>query len=530
MLSTKKIKAILFCVFVLSFFGSHIPYLGRDVINPDAVNWHNRSEQFVVALKGRNFENTYQHYHPGVTQMWLTGSVVEAVKQLNGFSTYDKDNYLLLHTVAKYANVVVQFALTLTLFFVLKALFSKTNSKYTFEKAILIVTLLSIEPFFLGNARLIHLDIFLTLFVFIGLSFSYLAMLEKKLLFTFLSGAFLSAAFLSKSIAIGALPFVLIVFGYLTYIKQGKGYLLKSLVLFLGTYMATAFLFFPALWVSPAKVLIDIFSEGERIGVRNGHTQIVMGESSEDPGIFFYPLILLMKTSPFVLFGVLTFIFTALKNVKKIHRPLTQYLNSTYGYLFYLGIFYLGYFSVMTFPTKKLDRYMLPVFPYLVLCSVLGYFLFSSIYRHVVAKLLIVLLLLVFILCPLFRLYPWYFTYTSPLFGSAQNANSIVAQKPFGVGIPDLKEYIFNTYNEEYPNIGFIDTKPMRAIYKNSSIYDIRVSGTSDYDILVLAINEEMPEKVIESDNNFIYDRSLFINGLEFWKIYVKETSRFYKN
>ncbi|MCA9750246.1 MAG: hypothetical protein KC414_14145, partial [Romboutsia sp.] len=128
----------------------------------------------------------------------------------------------------------------------------------------------------------------------------------------------------------------------------------------------------------------------------------------------------------------------------------------------------------------------------------------------------------IFVLYPLISFYPYYFTYTSPLFINSNNANRIIGHKPFGVGIPELKDLIFEKYGE-YPNIGFVDTKPMRSIYMNSKIFDIRESGTRRYDILVLAINEDMPENVINGQDNFEYASSLYINGLEYWRIYVKK-------
>ena len=63
----------------------------------------------------------------------------------------------------------------------------------------------------------------------------------------------------------------------------------------------------------------------------------------------------------------------------------------------------------------------------------------------------------------------------------------------------------------------------MKAIYSNSKVADIRVNGVSDYELLVLGINEEIPEKVLESGTRFRKDSSLYVNGLEYWRIYVKE-------
>ena len=153
----------------------------------------------------------------------------------------------------------------------------------------------------------------------------------------------------------------------------------------------------------------------------------------------------------------------------------------------FLAIFSFGYLLVMTFPTKKLDRYILPMFPFFTLIAVNGYFALYDFLKNKEKKLNIfiysVFSMSFFLIIPIIRLYPYYFTYTSPLFLSAQTANRIIAQKPFGVGIPELKEVIFKYYGD-YPTLGFIDAKPMRAIYMNSRIFDIREAGTKRYDIV----------------------------------------------
>jgi hypothetical protein len=90
------------------------------------------------------------------------------------------------------------------------------------------------------------------------------------------------------------------------------------------------------------------------------------------------------------------------------------------------------------------------------------------------------------------------------------------------VGIPELKEAILERYGN-YPGLGFIDKKPMAAIYKGSEVFDIRVDGTKNYEVLVIGVNEEIPEKVAKSGSNFVHDHSIYINGLEYWKLYVKQ-------
>ena len=133
-----------------------------------------------------------------------------------------------------------------------------------------------------------------------------------------------------------------------------------------------------------------------------------------------------------------------------------------------------------------------------------------------------VLLVGVFIVYPILTLFPYYFVYTSPLFISSVNANSIIAQKPFGVGIHDLRSALTTRYGPDV-KLGFIDTKPMKAIFPNSQVQDIRVTGTNDYDVLILGVNEDFPENITNADAKFEKDFSFYINGLEYWRAYVKQ-------
>jgi hypothetical protein len=63
----------------------------------------------------------------------------------------------------------------------------------------------------------------------------------------------------------------------------------------------------------------------------------------------------------------------------------------------------------------------------------------------------------------------------------------------------------------------------MKTIYMSSQIADVEVNGVSDYDLLILGPDESMPKKALESDVPFYLDTVMKINGLEYWRIYVKD-------
>lgn len=538
-----KLYVGLLLAFILLFAITRLPRLYDDTINPDGVNWHYRAEQFVVALKVRNFINTYQHYHPGVTLMWLAGGAIELYKQLHpNANQYTQFTFQTFDYIAKLAMVVPQLFLSLISIFLLYKILVISlvsgNKLRAFVLSVCAVSLFTLEPFFVGNSRLFHLDVLLTLFIFNGVCVAYLSAKSFRYRKAMIGSLFLAGAFLTKSIGIGAILFVLGFGTLLTYINHDKKTVIRYFVSYLVFTGAFIVLFFPALWVRPIDTVVNIFSEGERIGIRNGHGQIVMGEYTRDAGIIYYPLVLILKISPFLWVGILSGIVLSLQKRKLLIKPgLKSFMNNPLGFL---SIFYIVYFIVMTFPSKKIDRYMLPEYPYLALVSVYGYYKFGQIKRQ--ARLIYFTLMgfgmfLFFIVYPLITFYPYYFTYTSPVFGGVRVANNVLAQKPFGIGMYDLKRFILDRYykpdtntapgddvTNQYPSLGFIDVKPMRAIYPNSKVHDIREIGTSKYDIIVLGIGEDFPDNVLDSKSHYIKDSSMYINGLEYWRVYVKET------
>ncbi|MEZ6255832.1 MAG: phospholipid carrier-dependent glycosyltransferase [Patescibacteria group bacterium] len=505
----KKTNLLYLAIFTILFFLPRVFSLGTDVLNPDGVNWHWRSEQFVVGLKTRDFAKTYQHYHPGVTLTWVVGTTAEIVKRLYlNENVYTSSNYLVIHSAVKYVLVALHFILSLVLIHGLSKIIN-------FKTALLIVALFSLEPFVVGNSRLVHLDMLLTYFLFLSLIYSYIYLyLDKKLIYLLLTSVFLALSFLTKSIGIGVILFV---FGYvsLMFIKD-KNY--KSIVFLVMCTLLTIFVVFPAMWVSPLQTLLNIFNEASRIGIRNGHGQIFFGSYTRDPGILFYPVVLAQRLSVLTLVGVLVYIFTALKTIPKNLQGLVKALMQP-SFILYISIFYLGYLCVMVYPSKKIDRYMLPLFPYFALLAVYGYQLLLDRYSRTKYILYIFIGLTFYSLISFF---PYYFTFYSPIFINADISETVVGQKPFGIGIPALQKYISTKYGSDV-RLGFIDTKPMSALHGNSKVLDIRDYGLSSYDLVVLGINEDFDNTKLKNQQNKLQEiDSYSINGFKFWRIYGK--------
>jgi hypothetical protein len=495
---------LMLSLFCIAFLATRVPRLWNDTINPDAVNWHARTQQFVNGIKYRQWEKTYQHYHPGISLMWITGVATEGYKQFTGVKTYDIYSFTAFHFISKLAIVAVQLLLSIYIIFVLGKYFGLSG-------AILAVSLFTFEPFFVGNSRLYHLDILFALFTFAGLLTGYLAVERKSYLYFSLAAVLLTMSFLTKSIGVLAIAYYL---AWLTLLwLQSKNHDYLKFLSVAGVMMvASLFVFFPAMWVDPFHYITEIFSESERIGLRRGHDQIVFGSPTSEASIWFYPLVFIVKTSPMMLIGLIAALFFTYR----LKRKYLEQING--GILLYLGLFILLYVVFMSLAPKKIDRYVTLVYPFAAIVCFYG---FKALAKLQSFKQLFVVLFLTFIIYPLVRYFPYYFTYTSPLLGSAESANRVIGQKPFGIGIYDLRQHIYDNYG--YPRLGFLDPKPMREIYGNSKVVDIRVNGVSDYDLLILGMNEVMPDKVLDSKAVFAEHSAVNINGLKYWRIYEKQ-------
>ncbi|HPD73714.1 MAG TPA: glycosyltransferase family 39 protein [bacterium] len=522
----KTLPILLMFLFPVLFFSTRIPGIKNDIINPDSSLWHYRSEQFIVGIKNKQFEKTYQHYQPGTTLMWITGSAVEIFKKITGINSYDIENFQNFDLVSKISVISVQFVLSTIIILVLAKIIGFYQSFFT-------VSLFTFEPFFLANSRLYHMDVLLTLLLTLSIILGFLNMKEPKIWKSIIIGLLLGFSFLTKSISIGALLFVLFYTLIFFIHNEQKGKIIPILGLMLISFILTVFIFLPALWVKPLFYLSDIFSEVVRVGIKKGHDQILFGEPTSRAGLIFYPLVTLLKVSPFILVGLLFCFYYSFNFIKNIFKTFKKVNLAFFTFSIYFAIFSFGYIFAMSLPAKKVDRYILVIYPFLAYLAYIG---FQRVYQNIKVgfkkKIFIVFLVIMsifFWIFPIFKLYPWYFTYTSPLFGSPQKANIILAQKPFGVAIPLLKDTVVEKYyegnKEDLPKLGFYDTQPMRAVYPNSKIFDVRVYGPSTYDILILGINEEMPEKIL-SNGEYSFEKihSIWINGLEYWRIYNKIT------
>lgn len=511
------LKVLSLLAFIAFFVGTRLPRMGTDTFNTDEVYWHDRSIRFVKGLINKDYFETFQKYHPGVPLMWefsITALITSNSRHLPIDSIFANSEQLHKDTMLT-LNIWILVLSIIGIIVWAKAL-------KNWWVAILTFVILNLEPFYLGNARLIHHDAQAAIYVMLGLGLVYLTSSKKFRLFLTISASFfLALAMLTKSIFVGAFIFCLFVGSFLTFLNQGS----KKALFFFTTLLLSSigfyFLIFPALWVAPANTLSLIFNQSRRVGEDEGHAQIYFGVDTRNPGFFFYPVLFVIKTSVFMLIGAVIFYLDLIfRLIKKITGKIQTKINEIPFEVFAL-IFYLGYFSVIQYFSKKVDRYIIPIYPYLALSAVLGW---ASFIKKRIYLILIPLALFVYsVAFPLYRLFPDYLMYNSPIIGNAAVGNEIIGTKLFGIGVFDLRNKIIARYGPR-AKIGTSDFGPLKSIYPEGTVYNVLDVHPNDFKVMILGPNKPFPPSLKNEPTLLFYKvDSVYINGLEFWRIYQKK-------
>lgn len=511
---SKKLKFLSIVVFITLYLLTRIPRLGTTVVNTDEVYWHSRSENFLNALISKDYVGTFQKYHPGVPLMWemaLTAQVLSIKDHKTPAEVFT--NFEYLHTNTQFVLTIWFLVLSILLIFLLDRAINN------WWLSLFIVTILTLEPFYIGNSRLIHHDAQISLYVIISTVLIYLTSKKQNIFYIFLASFFLALGSLSKTLFIGSFLFCLFAGSLVTYLNQG---IKKMFIFILSITLGFVFfytLLFPALWVAPKEILNKIFIESYQVGEEDGHTQIFFGKETRTPGFWFYPILLVLKTSPFMLLGIFIYFISVLVSLFRRLKDKSYYSLKGISYILFAGVFYLGYFAVIQYFSKKVDRYTVPLYPYLALMSAYGWY---RVLGKKIVNFIAIIIFLATVVYPLFSLFPHYLMYVNPLIGDAKRANEIVGQKLFGIGVFDLREKIIDKYGDSV-SIGTSDFGPLTSIYPKGKVYNVLVEHPNSFRLMILGPNKEFP-KAMEKDPaiKFRQVASVYINGLEFWRIYEK--------
>ena len=398
-MKNKRYLALILSIFLVT----RVVGLGNDISNTDAYRWHKRSQNFLAAVKSGDFKSTYQHYQPGVTIMWINAFV----KQVSFTTQYhilgndspktleNADWYPIIHGISKAALVLVLAAL---LFLQIRLIYNLFGENTAFLYGLLI----SVEPYLIGIDRWFHLTSLETYFgftSFLYLLYWYEKPRNKKLI---LSGLFFTLSVLSKITTVLTAPLYLTVILYKFFENKKKNYkiLLNYLIILSGAVVIPLFLFFPALLTNFNYVTAEILRAGKNV-VNSSNQGIGLSSLNK---LFFYDFVTFFKLSPITL----TIFIASLVRFETVLRD--KKLRMILAYL-------LFYYVALSVAQKKIDRYVIAMFPSMILMGAA----FLSTQKQKIVKMIAGLSGL-YLLLITYMYYPVYSAYYSPLFGGTQAA------------------------------------------------------------------------------------------------------------
>lgn len=358
------------------------------LVTPDEPLWLARSANFTKALVDGNLDQTYQYSHPGVMTMWA-GSVgywahvpdfasdgPDQVRQGgNRIAVALKElGYSALATLGAGRRVIVVFvtiALAGTAWYAIRL--------FGMWPGLIGAALLATDPFHIALSRLLHLDGLLSSLLGFA-AVAWLAYLRDRhqVRHLVVAGIAVGLAGLTRSIAVVLLPMILI-----SALIEGGGcerpwtnlwQRFKS-VLILGALAAATFVaLWPAMWSSPIGTIRKFVIDGLELGQRVHARPIFFAGKiydGTDPGLLFYPVSFLWRTTPALLLGLG---FAAIAAAAALAAMVRERRRPRDGrWAAYLALVALCVLLVLDLSEKKLDRYIIPAVPPLALVAGWGY-------------------------------------------------------------------------------------------------------------------------------------------------------------
>ena len=412
----KRFWGIYLAVF---FILVRIPYLGFSNFNTDSFKWKARIYDFGTGVFTLNFQQTVQKYHPGVTLLWI-GTASVKVYNFVFNSLFHKlpesDSAEFLFSLNFYQILVVAIVLS---FLLLKS-YKYLSQIFDPLKALIVLAVVSIEPFFMGLSTTLHLDGLLNLFLLNFLLTFYLYLEGRGYKYIYLSGIYFGLALLTKTTAFLFLPIVSLLLAVKFYRSKDTSHILKFLYFILISFL-TYFLLWPGMWVDPVGTLTYVL-KGVTVGTED-HSQIYFGNLVSDPGPFYYLIVCFIKTPIYIFPGLLLAAYRQFGTTYK-----------KYTFELFLLLSSLLYLIEISIPSKKLDRYVLS-FTILVSIAVISY-LYDLSKKLVIGLLLFNMLVIGYLNFD-------FFSYYNPLSGGL--ARGIYWVEPKWVfGQKDITDYFSN--------------------------------------------------------------------------------------
>lgn len=446
---SKKIPHLELLLFFI-FLASRIPFLGNEIFNTDVWKWKARIYDFGSGVFDLNFEKTLQKYHPGVTLMWIGTLSIKAKNLYCNLINSCPDEDIYPTEAIFYLHLFQKLFIVLVLGFVLSIMASPLKNLFGKKYAFIALCILIFEPFFYALSRVIHLEALMTCFMVCSFLWLFYFLKKNQKLRNLVFSSFMAGlSVLTKSSALYVVPMS---FATILYLTRNLKLSMKYFIIWISVFALTYFAFWPSMWVNPIKTLEYVFIRGvKEVGIEGGHEQLFLGKFTQNPPWFYYFVVLGLKTSPFFIFGLVGF-FLTLKGILRKYQ--NKILVRDFCLLSLVWAF--GYLLEVSLPSKKLDRYIIPVIAHLSFVIAFFYVYFFNKISSVVIKkanfqltnLLIIIVFVAAFAYQSLKLTPDYFSYYNPIFGGLARGVYLLEPK-WIIGHHEVVKYLTKLMKEQ---------------------------------------------------------------------------------
>jgi 4-amino-4-deoxy-L-arabinose transferase-like glycosyltransferase len=408
----------------------------------ESFHWVWRVRHFSGAVRQELWVGTNLTGHPGVTTMWL-GTLGRWLADALGVPEAGLAEGSA--NIAYLAMLRLPLALVNTLAVVVGYLVLRRLLRPA--AALLAGVLWATSPFLVAHSRLLHLDALLTSFMTLSVLFLLLATSppipgaprtpRRGWATLGAAGGLAGLAFLTKAPSLALLPLTGVLLLLFSPPDIGTlrrlAWTLARYGLWLGCAALVVVVLWPTMWVEPAQAFGAVIAEIRSNGAVPHHTgNYFLGQPVADPGWLFYPFVILWRSTPLLLVGLLL-LPLAFRQDDPQRGGLTAGERRV---VLALLLFVLLFGGLLSLAPKKFDRYLLPAWPALAVLAAFGLLWLwhrvgelstrLSTMGHRVAAALAPTLVGLMLAGTLLWYHPYYLAYFNPLLGGSATARHVL--------------------------------------------------------------------------------------------------------
>ncbi len=497
--------------------------LGYENVNVDQLLWYTRTQKFFTAISQAKFQDTYQQYHPGVLLMYLIGFGQGAYKLLTG----DANDYPNI----AYANFGIYnfytkfFVVSFSLLAILLSAYMLKKLVYSSKFAYLFLVLVFFESYYVGVVRNLHLDGLVSVLIFSTTLSFYLGYKLQSMKYVLISGVLMGLGMLTKSTSIFAGVFCLMAFvGYAVTDKSRIKWYIKAGLLWATILVVIFCALFPAMWVDPVSTVNKIVVEGVfETGANGGFTHYVDNIRKRDPGPLFYLLVLKYRVSPVTQLGLFTcFVYMIYRIITSIKTRRFVSIDKSPPSIYALSLLYVTlYLVTLTIASKKTDRYISPIFPFILMDA--GYMLllvYKAAVKRVTTKIAnqtLIALVFLYSLANTATLSPYYIAYYNHVWGGITKAKKEIYLNQSGIGYFELANYLNSLNLPAGTLIGATSTAGMKVLVKYN-IHSLQPNRRKEYKLVIIPLQQDA---LFKSGRKVAYQFK--IQNQEYWDVYYRD-------